>query len=496
MQHSPLHLYSILTALLLTLLLSSCGSSEEVRTIEEGPRLSTERVQDTADTDDRFTELSIGILDPAHNFDPLFADNLSTMRINSLIYDGLFTLKKDGSPEGALVNETSVSDDSLTYTFSLNTSLFYHDNSAFLSGVGRRLQAADVKWALERSASADVPPKASHLLMNINGYEEFYLDQRHTYDPDRRSLEGVSGIEVLGPHTIRFTLREPDPDFTKKLASPYLFIYPREAIETDGSSLKSNPIGTGAYQLNSHTESSAVLTKAVSDGSDSRLTDPTLDRIEFIYSHDEGDLFQNYARGDTRWLPEIGPEAKRVAVNNQGELAVSYRQNYELTTAGYRSVYFYVQNSRSIQSGWLIDRLADIDPDSLDTTDSLAVLNSLPQANPDSVSEPNDVYLASFSTDFFTRTLLSKIQHQYLGEEASLRLSSLRVPGPNSSIYTISTDSYHEKRIPVDPEPWLHMVSTIHGLHYQEIRGIESHHVPWKLFVEEIRLDETDTENG
>lgn len=495
MQHSTPHLSTALTALLLALLLSSCGSSEEVRTIEEGPRSITERVSDTTATDDNFMELSVGILDPADNFDPLFADNLSTMRINSLLYDGLFTLTKDGSPESALVNETSVSDDSLTYTFSLNSSLFYHDNSAFLSGVGRRLQAADVKWAFERTASADVPPKVSRLLMNINGYEEFYLDQRHTYDPDRRALRGVSGIEVLGPHIIRFTLKEPDPDFTTKLASPYLFIYPREAIKTDGSTLKSNPVGTGAYQLNSHTESSAVLTRAVSDGSDNRLTNPVLDRIEFIYSDDEGDLFQNYARGDTQWLPEIGPEAKRVAVNNQDELAVSYRENYELTSAGHRSVYFYIQDSQLTQTGWLIDRLSDFNADSLDTVDSLAVLNPLPEPNRESASEPNEVYLAAFSTDFFTRTLLSKIQHQYLGEEASLRLSSLRVPGPTSSIYTISTDSYHEKRIPVDPEPWMHLVSTVHGLHYQEIQGIGSHRVPWKLFVEEIRVVETGREN-
>jgi len=432
------------TLILLLLFAVSCGTSDEIRTIEEGPRTSAERAEAEADTDtaEQFMHLKVGQLEPIDNFDPLFANNISTMRVLTLIYDGLYTLDQNGEVETAIAAEHSVSSDSLTYTVTLRRDLFYHDSGAFLSGIGRRLMAADVKWAFERTARANVPDRAASLLMNIDGFEEYFEDQRTIYDSDRRALQGVSGIEVRNPQTIRFKLIEPDPDFLKKLASPYLLIYPREAIQADGRSLKSNPVGTGAYRFNEQSGNRITLVRDIPDRSDSRLTNPRLNRIDFIYHERESDMFQEFAREEIHWIPEIGPETREIVLDDENRISDVYAGEYEYHSSGTRLVNFYLNDTRRVNMRWLRSRLADLEPDSVTVKDQLTLVTPITQPEGD-IGEPNSQYLITFTTDPFARSLLSSVQRLYLEPDSEFRLSDLRAPVSRTAIYTRTTDPFH-----------------------------------------------------
>lgn len=471
------------------LLIASCGTTDEVRTVEDGPRTSTDRTPEDADPEERFMEISIGMIDPIDNLDPLFANNLSTMRILSLIYDGLYTIDKNGEVAHAIAAEHTISDDGLTYRLPLNNDLFFHDSNVFQAGVGRRLQASDVKWVFERTARFNVPARASELLKNIEGYEEFFEDQRNVYDSDRRALDGVSGITVRNPRTIEFKLLEPDETFLKKLASPYLFIYPREAIQREGQSLKRTPVGTGAYTFQERTDNRVILTRDNSDRLDDRLTNPRINRIEFVYQQRESQLFQDFARRNIDWLPEVGPETKRVGITTEGELAQGYHENYALTTSGTRYINFYLNETRRVNMNWLRTRLSEFEPDSIDIQNSITVRQAALAAEPDQVGEPDSFYLATFTNDLFIRTLLTKIQEQYLEPDSEFRLSDIRTPVSRTAVFTRSSDSFHQPLINLSGTPWFTYSSIVHGLYHSNIEGIESHTTPWKLFVENVRLD-------
>lgn len=477
-------------SVLIFFLIASCGTSEEVRTVEDSPRTTAERTPAEADTAEQFMEISIGLIDPVDNLDPLFANNLSSMRVMSLIYDGLFTLDKSGEVINAIGTDISVSEDSLAYTVTINTDLFFHDNTAFMSGVGRRVQASDIKWVYERTASANVPPPASELLMNISGYEDYFEEQRNIYDPDRRTLEGVPGIIVEDSQTIRFQLIDPDPDFQRKLASPYLSIYPREAVREQGSSLKSNPVGTGAYQFENRTDSTIVLSKANSDGVGDRLTEPRLNRIDFVIYSGESQLFQDFARGNLDWIPEAGPETKRVAFTTDGELTQGYRDIYMVASSGSRLIDFYVNDTQRINMPWLNNRLAEFDPDSVNASDEITVHQNPELVDPEEAGEADPYYLVTYTSDLFVRRLLARIEEKYLEPDSEFSLSDLRTPVSRSAVYTRSSDSFHDPLITRHREPWFIYNSPIYGLYYNNIDGIESNSVPWKLFVEQIRIEE------
>lgn len=472
----------------------SCGSSGDVRVIEDSPQNITEKNPQLADSAQSFMQLRVGLLEPVDNLDPLFINNLSSKRVLSLIYDGLYTVNNNGDVVPAIVQNSSVSDDSLSYTFEINTDIFYHDSDVFISGIGRRVQAADIKWAFERTARATVPDNASALLMNVDGYQDYFEDQRYIYDSSRRALDGVSGIRVVNSQTIRFRLIEPDPDFTKKLASPYLSIYPREALQSQNRSLKSNPLGTGAYGFQQRNDNTLILTlqKPGSDGE--RLTTPRLNRIDFTYFPRESALFQQFASENIDWIPEVGPETKRVVINDDGTLGPGYTNQYSAHRIGERRVQFYLNETRRANLAWLRSRLTNISADSVNYTGRLSLPGNLSQ--PDgNVGSPDSQYYLTYTTDPYARMLLTQIQQKYLAPESEFTLTDIRTPISRTSIYTFSNDAFHESLMPFEANEWMSLETPGYGLSHTHISGIQDTETAWKLFAEDIRVNEDQADN-
>lgn len=469
----------------------ACGTSEQVRVVDDSPRNITERDSAQVDTTDQFMQLSVGLLEPVDNFDPLFANTQSSMRVISLIYDGLFSVDENGNVIPAIAEDVTVSDDSLTYTIQLNNDLFFHDSDVFMSGVGRRVQAADIKWAFERTARSNVPDRAAQLLMNVEGYQDYFEDQRYIYDPDRRVLEEVSGIEIIDPQTIRFELIEPDTNFTKKLASPFLLIYPREALQVQDKMLKTNPVGTGAYRFRDRTENTIILIRDEPGRNEERLTSPRLNRIDFVHHRQESRLFQEFASQNIDWIPEIGPETKQVVISEDDSLSPGYRTEYNLHRFGERQVSIYLNDSRRINIGWLRSRLADVVADSITHQGTLSIEN--PVEAPDSLSDnPDSQYYITYTSDLYARMLLTQIQRNYLEPDSEFALMDIRTPISRTSVYAVTSDPFHNSILPPETGVWLQLTTPNFGLSQLNIEGVRDVEPSWKLFVDQIRINEEE----
>ena len=482
---------SIILALLF---LASCGSGGEVRVIEDSPQNVSDRGAQQADSSESFMQLRTGLLEPVDNLDPLFINNLSSKRVLSLIYDGLYTVDENGDVVQALARNTTVSDDSLTYTFEINTDVFYHDSDAFISGIGRRIQAADFKWAFERTAQATVPGHASELLMNIDGYQDYFEDQRYIYDSSRRALDGVSGIQVVNSQTIRFTLIEPDPAFTKKLASPFLSVYPREALQSQGRSLKTKPVGTGAFRFEERNGNTIILVRESPGTDGERLTSPRLNRIDFTYFPNESALFQQFASQNIDWIPEAGPETKRVVISNNRTLAPGYRDQYNAHQMGERLVQFYFNETRRTNIGWLQERMAAVSADSITHSGTLRITS--PAAAPEGLQEsPDTRYFVTYTTDPYARRLLTEIQQKYLAPDSEFTLTDIRTPISRTSVYTFSNDAFHESLVPFEAGAWLRLETPGYGLSHPRVSGIPDVETAWKLFTEDISINQDQASN-
>lgn len=483
--------YSLLSITMLVFL-AACGSGEQVRVVDDSPQNITQRGPAQADTTETFMRLSVGLIEPVDNMDPLFINNLTSKRVLSLIYDGLFTVDESGNAIQAIAKNVTVSEDSLTYTLSINTDIFYHDSDVFISGIGRRIQAADIKWAFERTARATVPDDASKLLMNVEGYQDYFEDQRYVFDSDRRALEGVSGIEAVNSQTVRFRLIEPDPDFTKRLASPYLAIYPREALQVQGKSLKTSPLGTGAFRFQERNDNTLILIRDESSSNGERLSSPRLNRIDFTYFPGESQLFRAFAANELDWIPEVGPETKRVVLENDSTLAPGYTDQYNLHQNGERHVRIYLNETRRANMAWLRNRLSGITPDSIDHSGELSI--ATPIEAPESLSRgPDSHYNIMYTSDPYARMLLTIIQQRYLRSDSEFILTDIRTPISRTAVYTFSNDTYHNNLSPLESGAWLQLVTSGYGLSHLSVSGIPGTDIAWKLFVENITVNEEQT---
>jgi ABC-type transport system substrate-binding protein len=492
----PHRIKTLLTLIILFLFIYGCGTSDSVTVVPDAPRTGTADRDTTDVISDDFQQLRIGITEPVTNFDPLFADNLSTMRVLSLIYEGLYSLDRNGEPVPAIAREIEISEDGLEYLITINRDLYFHDSRVFTAGVGRRIHANDIKWAFERTARADVPKYASSLLMNVTGYRNYFLEQRQIYDRTKRVLDDVGGIEVIDPETISIRLNQADPDFLKKLASPYLFIYPQEAESRSDHGLFSNPVGTGLYEFRSGSDGTIVLILNSSENNNSRSVQPAINRIDFIYLSNESELFQKFNRNQIDWIPELGPQISRQVVSENGLLNASYREEFTLINQNtYRITSLFLNKNSTIQIEWLSDKLNQVESIDFDLNASF-IFN--PEGLIESVTantEPDSEYFISFSDNPTTRFILSEINSEIIQPDARLAFFDIRITTPETSIYSALSDSFHYDFIRVSETPWLQINTPINALHKNYIDGIQPNMVPWKIFIEGVRVQDTELQS-
>lgn len=470
----------------LIIFLKACGSTDStVTVIEDAPR--TVSVEE-ADDDDDFIQLRLGVIDPINNFDPLFAENLSTLRVLSLIYEGLFRFDEDGEPIPDIVREVEVSEDGLEYLFTIDREIFFHESPVFTAGLGRRIHARDIKWVLERTAKSGVPTMASELLMNVLGYENYYLEQRTVFDQQARVLDGVNGIEVINSETLLIQLNEPDDHFLNKLASPLLSIYPSEAILQGTDGLRNRAIGTGHYKLDRVENDGRIVIIRDDRGDVSNRNDqPDVNRIDFTYYSSESELFQAFARNETDWIPEFGPEITRQVLTYEFELLASYATTYELVihpATRINTLYLYTESV--VPNSWLLNRLSLLTLEDFRMMGEITLQTEAFEYQND--AEPMEEYFVSFTDDLVVRGLFSEMNTLIFQPESSLLFFDIRVPTRRTSLYNQTTDSFHNQWLPLEPGYWLRIDTKIVSLHHGHIEGIQPATVPWQLQIDQIRV--------
>jgi len=167
--------------------------------------------------------ITVGLqLEPPH-LDPTSA---AAGAIDSVLYsnvfEGLTRFMSDGSIVPGLAASWEISDDGLTYTFTLRDGVTFHD--------GTTMDADDVKFSLDRSLAED----------SANAQKALYT--------------AISSVDAVDPLTVTLTLSEPNGNMLFNLAWGDAVIVAPESIET----IKQTPIGTGAFKFVSWTQGDSI----------------------------------------------------------------------------------------------------------------------------------------------------------------------------------------------------------------------------------------------
>ena len=158
--------------------------------------------------------ITVGMqLEPPH-LDPTSA---AAGAIDSVLYsnvfEGLTRFMGDGSIVPGLAESWDITEDGLTYTFTLHSGVTFHD--------GTSMDAEDVKFSLDRARAED----------SANAQKALFA--------------GIASVEAVDPTTVKVTLTEPNGNFLFNMAWGDAVIVAPESIEN----IKTSPVGTGAFKF-------------------------------------------------------------------------------------------------------------------------------------------------------------------------------------------------------------------------------------------------------
>ena len=152
------------------------------------------------------------------SIDPIWTTAYVTRNFGYLVFDTLFALDKDFKPQPQMVESWTVSDDKLTYKFTLRDGLKWHD--------GQPVRAADCIASIERWAKRD----------------QF----------GQKMMEAVGSMTADGDKSFTVALKAPFPLLLSalgKLSSNVPFMMPERIAKTDAFQQIPEAIGSGPFKF-------------------------------------------------------------------------------------------------------------------------------------------------------------------------------------------------------------------------------------------------------
>ena len=150
--------------------------------------------------------------------DPYFTGTYITRNYGYMVFDTLFAMDSALKPQPQMVDKWQVSDDKLTYTFTLRDGLKFHD--------GHPVRAADVVASLKR-----------------------WGQRNDAYG--QSLLAAAAAIEATSDKEFRIALKTPFPvlEALATLTSPTPFILPERLARTDAFTQIKEAVGSGPFKF-------------------------------------------------------------------------------------------------------------------------------------------------------------------------------------------------------------------------------------------------------
>lgn len=192
----------------------------------------------------------------------------ATEEIMMNVFEGLVMPDVDGGLVPAVAKDYKISEDGLTYTFTIRDNIKFHN--------GNPLDVKDVEFSLRK------------------------MSGREGDTPAQAMFKNIKDIKITGEHEVTVELSQPDSAFIYSMT---------EAIVPDENkdSLEKNPIGTGAFKVASYDkEQKITLTK----NDDYWGEKAKVDDVEIFVTPNAETAFLKLLSGEINMLPRV--DSKRL----------------------------------------------------------------------------------------------------------------------------------------------------------------------------------------
>jgi peptide/nickel transport system substrate-binding protein len=239
------------------------------------------------------------------SLDPAFARDLEIMWATNQLFDGLIELSDSLQIVPSVAKTFSISDNLLTYTFTLRNDVHFHNNKCFPNEQGRKVVASDIVYSFNRILDNQVA------------------------SPGKWIFEKVSDNGFYSPNDSTFIiqLEEPFAPFLGLLSTQYASIVPREAVEMYGSDFRNHPVGCGPFQFAFWYENVALVFHKnpnyyLKDESGNSL--PYLDAVKIDFVKDMSAEYQGLLQGKYDFMSGIHNAFKDELLDPNGNLSSAY----------------------------------------------------------------------------------------------------------------------------------------------------------------------------
>src|SRR5690606_38911134 len=162
------------------------------------------------------------------SLDPITVTDGESFKVTKNVFDTLVNFgEQDTEIEPALASEWTPSEDGLTYTFTLEEGVKFHDGTDF--------NAEAVVKNFERWAAGDGDKFPYYGSMFVGCGDE--------------EVNVIESVEATGDYEVVFTLKRPQAPFLKNLAMSPFGIASPTAFEEAGDAFGDNPVGTGPFKF-------------------------------------------------------------------------------------------------------------------------------------------------------------------------------------------------------------------------------------------------------
>ena len=228
-------------------------------------------------------------------------------RIAGDIFEGLVTEDVNAEPVPGQAESWEVSDDGLTYTFTLREGLTWSD--------GEPVTADDFVFAFRRLMNPETAAEYAYLQYSIKNAEAI-----NTGDTPVEEL----GVKAVGERTLEITLERPTPYFVSALTHYTAFPIPEHAVEEHGDDWVKigNIVTNGPYVPTDWVPGAHVTTEKNPAFHDAENV--SIEGAKFFVLEDESAALKRYRAGEFdimtsfptdqyAWLQENHPGEARVA---------------------------------------------------------------------------------------------------------------------------------------------------------------------------------------
>lgn len=212
--------------------------------------------------------LTLGVaLEPPH-LDPTAG---AAAAIDEVVYanvfEGLTRIDQNGTVNPGLAKSWTISEDRLTYTFTLQSGVTFHDGAAF--------DSSDVVFSLERALAED------------------------SKNAQKGLFEPIDSVSAPDPGTVVITLKRPEGNFLWNLGwGDAIIVDPSSA---DGNT--TNPVGTGPYKMVRWIKGDSV---ALARRDDYWGNTPSISKVTFKFIPDASAQVAALLAEDVDAIPNMG----------------------------------------------------------------------------------------------------------------------------------------------------------------------------------------------